>query len=427
MSLSMTGEQLLNDLDARGLIHDSTDRAALIERLNQGPIGVYVGFDPTADSLHAGNLLGQVMLRRFQLAGHRPVVLAGGATGMVGDPGGRSEERNLLDRATLNHNVACVKKQLEKILDFDGPVAARMVDNATWTEPMGTLEFLRDVGKHFTVNQMVAKESVRARMESENGISFTEFSYMLLQANDFRHLCEFENVEMQMGGSDQWGNITAGTDLIRRRLTKSGYGLTWPLLTRSDGQKMGKSVHGALWLDPEKTSPYEFRQYWVQLPDEDVERFLLQLTLRSVDDIASLMDEHRTAPEKRLAQRALATDVTTLVHGVAAEQAAAEAAQVLFGGDPTTASAEALAVVAREVPSSEVTRQQLGDQIAVLVQSGLAASNGEARRTLTQKGFKANGQTLEEAKSLLEVDLLHGRYILLRKGKTNFHLLTVTN
>lgn len=423
----MTGEQLLNDLDARGLIHDSTDRAALIERLNQGPIGVYVGFDPTADSLHAGNLLGQVMLRRFQLAGHRPVVLAGGATGMVGDPGGRSEERNLLDRATLNHNVACVKKQLEKILDFDGPVAARMVDNATWTEPMGTLEFLRDVGKHFTVNQMVAKESVRARMESENGISFTEFSYMLLQANDFRHLCEFENVEMQMGGSDQWGNITAGTDLIRRRLTKSGYGLTWPLLTRSDGQKMGKSVHGALWLDPEKTSPYEFRQYWVQLPDEDVERFLLQLTLRSVDDIASLMDEHRTAPEKRLAQRALATDVTTLVHGVAAEQAAAEAAQVLFGGDSTTASAEALAVVAREVPSSEVTRQQLGDQIAVLVQSGLAASNGEARRTLTQKGFKANGQTLEEAKSLLEVDLLHGRYILLRKGKTNFHLLTVTN
>ena len=427
MSLSLTGEQLLNDLEARGLIHDSTDRGALVERLNKGPIGVYVGFDPTADSLHAGNLLGQVMLRRFQLAGHRPVVLAGGATGMVGDPGGRSEERNLLDRATLNHNVACVKKQLEKILDFDGTAAARMVDNATWTEPMGTLEFLRDVGKHFTVNQMVAKESVRARMESENGISFTEFSYMLLQANDFRHLCEFENVEMQMGGSDQWGNITAGTDLIRRRLTKSGYGLTWPLLTRSDGQKMGKSVHGALWLDPEKTSPYEFRQYWVQLPDEDVERFLLQLTLRSVEDIHALMSEHRAAPEKRLAQRALATDVTTLVHGAAAEQAAAEAAQVLFGGDPTTASAEALAVVAREVPSSEVTREQLGDQIAILVQSGLAASNGEARRTLTQKGFKANGQTLEETKSLLEVDFLHGRFILLRKGKTNFHLLTVTN
>lgn len=427
MSPSITGEQVFNDLDARGLIHDSTDRAALIERLNQGPIGVYVGFDPTADSLHAGNLLGQVMLRRFQLAGHRPVVLAGGATGMVGDPGGRSEERNLLDRPTLNHNVACVKKQLEKILDFDGPVAARMVDNATWTEPMGTLEFLRDVGKHFTVNQMVAKESVRARMESANGISFTEFSYMLLQANDFRHLCEFENVELQMGGSDQWGNITAGADLIRRRLGKSGYGLTWPLLTRSDGQKMGKSVHGALWLDPEKTSPYEFRQYWLQLPDEDVERFLMQLTLRSVDDIKELMVGHLASPEKRSAQRALATDVTSMVHGSAAEQAAAEAAQVLFGGDPTTASAEAMAVVAREVPSSKMTREELGDQIAVLVKSGLAGSNGEARRTLTQKGFKANGQTLEEAKSLLEVTFLHGRYILLRKGKTNFHLLTVTN
>ena len=217
----MSVNALLTDLDARGLIHDSTDRAMLGARLDERPIAVYVGFDPTADSLHAGHLLGQVMLRRFQLAGHKPVVLAGGATGMVGDPGGRSEERNLLDRETLAHNVRCVKSQLEKILDFDGPSAARLVDNADWTAPMSALEFLRDVGKHFTVNQMVAKESVRARMESENGISYTEFSYMLLQANDFRHLRENENVEMQMGGSDQWGNITAGIDLIRRRTAKS--------------------------------------------------------------------------------------------------------------------------------------------------------------------------------------------------------------
>ena len=426
-SKATSGQQLLADLEARGLIHDSTDRAALVARFDEGPMGVYVGFDPTADSLHAGNLLGQVMLRRLQLAGHLPVVLAGGATGMVGDPGGRSEERNLLDRQTLDHNVACVKKQLEKILDFAGPGAARMVDNATWTEPMGTLEFLRDVGKHFTINQMVAKESVRARMESEHGISYTEFSYMLLQANDFRHLCEHDKVEMQMGGSDQWGNITAGIDLIRRRLSRPAFGLTWPLLTRSDGQKMGKSVHGALWLDPDKTSPYEFRQYWVQLPDEDVERFLLQLTLRPVDEIKALVAEHQAAPEKRLAQKALATDVTALVHGAAAEQAAAEAAQVLFGGDPTTASAEVLEVVAREVPSSEVSTADLVDTVAILVQSGLAASNGEARRTLTQKGFKANGQTIEETKSLLEVGLLHNRYMLLRKGKTNFHLLRVTN
>ena len=298
----MTSIDLLADLDARGLIHDSTDRSALGARLAEGPISVYVGFDPTADSLHAGNLLGQVMLRRFQLAGHNPVVLAGGATGMVGDPGGRSEERNLLDRDTLAHNVRCVKSQLERILDFDGPHAARLVDNADWTAPMSALEFLRDVGKHFTVNQMVAKESVRARMESENGISYTEFSYMLLQANDFRHLCEHEGVEMQMGGSDQWGNITAGTDLIRRRLARTAYGLTWPLLTRSDGQKMGKSVHGALWLDPNKTSPYQFRQYWIQLPDEDVERFLLQLTLRSVDEIRALVAEHTSDPGRRVAQ-----------------------------------------------------------------------------------------------------------------------------
>ena len=315
---------VVQEFASRGLIHDSTDRAELTKRSTSSQMSAYVGFDPTSDSLHVGNLLGQISLRRFQMLGHRPVVLAGGATGMVGDPSGRSEERNLLDADSLAQNVSCIKGQLERILDFDsGANKAVLVDNATWTKDVPVLDFLRDVGKYITVNQMMAKESVKNRLTSENGLSYTEFSYMLLQANDFRHLCEFENVEMQMGGSDQWGNITAGTDLIRRRLGTSGYGLTWPLLTRSDGQKMGKSVHGALWLDPEKTSPYEFRQYWVQLPDEDVERFLLQLTLRSVEDIHALMSEHRAAPEKRLAQRALATDVTTLVHGAAAEQAAA--------------------------------------------------------------------------------------------------------
>jgi tyrosyl-tRNA synthetase len=353
--------------------------------------------------------------------------LAGGATGMVGDPGGRSEERNLLDRETLAHNVRCVKSQLEKILDFDGPSAARLVDNADWTAPMSALEFLRDVGKHFTVNHMVAKESVRARMESENGISYTEFSYMLLQANDFRHLCEHENVEMQMGGSDQWGNITAGIDLIRRRTTKTAFGLTWPLLTRSDGQKMGKSVHGALWLDPTKTSPYQFRQYWIQLPDEDVERFLLQLTLRPVAEIADLVAQHRSDPGRRVAQRALAHDVTALVHGDAAERAAADAAEVLFGGDPTAASADALAVVAREVPSSKVAKPQLDDLFALLQASGLASSNGDARRGLQQKAFRANGQVLDEGRGLSEVTPLHGRFVLLRKGKTNFHLLEIAD
>jgi tyrosyl-tRNA synthetase len=413
---------LIADLGARGLVHDSTDLDALRARLASGSIGVYVGFDPTASSLHAGNLLGQVMLRRFQLAGHRPVVLAGGATGMVGDPGGRSEERNLLDEETLAHNVACVKRQLERILDFEpGPSAARLVDNAAWTKPMGVLEFLRDVGKHITVNQMVAKESVRARMESEHGISYTEFSYMLLQANDFRHLCEHADVEMQMGGSDQWGNIVAGIDLIRRRLGRAAYGLTWPLLTRSDGQKMGKSVSGALWLDAELTSPYQFRQYWVQLPDADVERFLLQLTLRPVEEIAALVAEHQRAPERRAAQRALAHDVTALVHGEAAAIAAAEAAEVLFGGNPTTASAEVLAIVAAEVPAVEIPAEIDGRRVhELLVEAGVASSNGEVSRLLAQGAVRAGNRVLDADGLLQASDLLAGGFLLLRKGKRDF-------
>ena len=418
---------LLADLEARGLVHDSTDRVALAARLASGPVGVYVGFDPTADSLHAGNLMGQVTLRRFQLAGHRPYPLAGGATGMVGDPGGRSEERNLLDRATLRHNVACIKRQLERILDFEpGPNQATLVDNADWTEPMSALEFLRDVGKHVTVNQMLAKESVRARIESEHGISYTEFSYMLLQANDFRHLFDEHGVEMQMGGSDQWGNITAGNDLVRRRSGGTAFGLTWPLLTRTDGEKMGKSVAGALWLDPAKTSPYQFRQYWMQLPDDDIERFLLQLTLRPVDEIRDLVARHRAAPHERLGQRTLADDVTALVHGDQAAGAAAEAAAVLFGGDPTTASAAALAVVAREVPVTEVAGpDELAALPALLVRTGLCSSLSDARRTLEQRGVSANGAKLDGSATLVGETLLHGRFVLLRKGRSTYHLVAL--
>lgn len=417
---------LLADLDARGLVHDSTDRAALAARLAAGPVSVYVGFDPTADSLHAGHLVGQLALRRFQLAGHRPYPLAGGATGMVGDPGGRSEERNLLDRETLRHNVAQIKRQLERILDFDpGPGQAQLVDNADWTEPMTALEFLRDVGKHVTVNQMLAKESVRARIESDSGISFTEFSYMLLQANDFRHLFEHHRVEMQMGGSDQWGNITAGIDLVRRRLGASAYGLTWPLITRSDGQKMGKSVGGALWLDPAKTSPYQFHQYWMQLPDDDVERFLLQLTLRPVPEVAELVASHVGAPERRIAQRALADDVTTIVHGAAAARAAGEAAEVLFGGDPLAASAAALATLGGEVPSSQRDANALGDVVGLLTSTGLVTSNSDARRQLQQGAVHANGLRLTQDAGLEGVPLLHGRWLLLRKGKRTYHLVEI--
>src|SRR5262245_15611664 len=369
---------LFADLVARDLVHDATDTEALAKRLVDGPIGVYVGFDPTADSLHLGHLFGQLSLRRFQLAGHRPFPLAGGATGVVGDPSGRSDERNLLDRDTLRANVAAIKVQLERLLDFEpGPYAATLVDNADWTEPMTTLEFLRDVGKHVTVNQMLAKESVRARVESTHGISFTEFSYMLLQANDFRWLYEHHDVELQMGGSDQWGNITAGIDLIRRVLGRPAHGLTWPLLTRADGAKMGKSQGGAVWLDPDKTSPYQFRQFLIQTDDELVGRYLSYLSLRPVGEIDALLEAHAEAPGRRVAQRALADELTELVHGPTAAAAAAAAADVLFGGSPTQAPADVLAAVGREVPSTKVTVDELGDAVELLVRTSLARSKGD--------------------------------------------------
>jgi tyrosyl-tRNA synthetase len=416
---------LLADLDARGLVHDATDRDALAARLARGAIGVYVGFDPTADSLHVGHLVGQIALRRFQLAGHRPFPLAGGATGMVGDPGGRSEERNLLDRETLQHNVTCIKRQLERLLDFDGPNAATLVDNADWTEPLGTLEFLRDVGKHVTVNQMLAKESVRSRVESEHGISFTEFSYMLLQANDFRHLCEHHDVELQMGGSDQWGNITLGIDFIRRRLGRAAHGLTWPLVTRSDGEKMGKSVGGAVWLDAARTSPYQFRQFWVQLPDADIESFLLRYSMRTVDEVRALAAEHGADPGRRLAQRALADELTALVHGEEAAHAAAAAAEVLFGGDPTTASEAALQVVRDEVPSSAIPAGELDDLVSLLDRTGVAASKGEARRLLTQNGVRVNGQRTDATTNVADLTPLYGRYLLVGRGRSTYHLVEI--
>ncbi|MGD9703483.1 MAG: tyrosine--tRNA ligase [Acidimicrobiia bacterium] len=420
---------LIADLEARGLVHDRTDPDALRARLASGPIGVYVGFDPTADSLHVGHLMGQLGLRRFQLAGHRPFPLAGGATGMVGDPGGRSEERNLLDRDTLRHNVASIKAQLERILDFGpGESSATLVDNADWTEPMGVLEFLRDVGKHVTVNQMMAKESVRSRLDSEHGISYTEFSYMLLQANDFRHLFEHHGVELQMGGSDQWGNITAGIELVRRRHNHGVHGMTWPLLTKSDGTKFGKTAGGAVWLDPARTSPYQFRQFWVQASDDVVERYLLQFTFRSIDEIAALMGEHRAAPERRVAQRVLASDLTTLVHGAEAEARASEAADVLFGGDPTAASEAALEVVAAEVPTFDRTSAELADLVGVLTVTGLATSNGDARRNLQQGSYRVNGRQLTPADQGLDhVDPLHGRWLLLRRGRTAHVLVRISS
>jgi tyrosyl-tRNA synthetase len=410
---------------ARGLVHDSTDRAALSQRSTSAQMSAYVGFDPTSNSLHAGNLLGQIALRRFQMLGHRPIVLAGGATGMVGDPSGRSEERNLLDADTLAANVANIKSQLERLLDFGaGSNQAMLVDNADWTRDVPVLDFLRDVGKHITVNQMMAKDSVKSRLADENGLSFTEFSYMLLQANDFRHLCEHHDCEMQMGGSDQWGNITAGIDLIRKRLGRTAYGLTWPLLTKSDGTKFGKTADGAVWLDPKRTSPYQFRQFWVQTADDDIERYLPQFSLKTMDEIAAILTDQRANPSERVAQRALAAELTTLVHGPQAAQAAEDAAAILFGGDPMSVSKESMAFIAAEVPTTKMGRAVLADLVGVLAAlPGIAASKSEARRLLTQKSLRANGVMLAEDLDLATVPLLHGRYLLVRKGKSTYHLV----
>ena len=418
---------LIADLDARGLIHDSTDREFLRSRLDERSIGVYVGFDPTADSLHAGHLMGQLGLRRFQLAGHKPFPLAGGATGMIGDPGGRSEERNLLTREELQHNVVCIKRQLEHILDFEpGPYSAELVDNADWTAGTSMLDFLRDVGKHITVNQMMAKDSVKNRLASEVGISYTEFSYMLLQANDFRHLFTEHGVELQMGGSDQWGNITAGIDLIRKTTGGAAHGLTWPLLLKSDGSKFGKTAGGAVWLDPDKTSPYQFRQFWLQTDDDTIGDHLLRFSTRPLDEVHGVMAEQQEAPHRRVAQRTLAHELTALVHGEDAARAADEAADVLFGADPSAASEAALVVVAREVPSSEVSTDGLHDLAETLVVAGLASSKGDARRTLDGRGFRCNGIVLEADTDLTAVDRLHGRYLLLQRGKKSHHLVTVS-
>jgi len=417
---------LISDLQARGLVHDHTDLEALRARLSSAPIGVYVGFDPTADSLHVGHLVGQLYLRRFQMAGHRPFPLAGGATGMIGDPSGRSEERNLLDKDTLRHNVERITEQLRRLLDFEsGPFAATLVNNADWTEPVGVLDFLRDVGKYMNVNQMLSKDSVRNRLEGEGGLSFTEFSYSLLQANDFLHLYQHHQVELQAGGSDQWGNIVAGVDLIRRRTSAHAHAITHPLVTKSDGTKFGKTASGAVWLDPEKTSPYQFRQFWVNQDDAMVGTYLKMFSLRPLDDVLSTIAEHEAAPERRVGQRALADEITTIAHGADAARAAAAAAEVLFGGDPTTASPEVLSIVAAEVPSSQVARTALDDLVGLLTSCGLASSNSDARRTLSQRGYRVNGAPLEEGTSLRDLPLLHGRFLLLRKGRTSYHLVEV--
>ncbi|MGI9624636.1 MAG: tyrosine--tRNA ligase [Acidimicrobiales bacterium] len=416
------GASILDDLDARGLVQDTTDSDGLRSLLGRGPATLYHGIDPSAPSLHVGNFVGVLMLRRFQDAGHRPIVLVGGATGMVGDPGGRSEERNLLDESTLEANLAGIRTQLEGLVDMDHAV---MVNNYDWTKDVGVLDFLRDVGKHATVNQMVAKDSVRSRMESEHGISYTEFSYMLLQAFDFWWLHTNMGCDLQIGGSDQWGNITAGVDLIRRRESATAHALTWPLITRADGQKFGKSVSGALWLDPDLTLPYEFHQYWLQVDDADVARYLLQLTLLGPDTVTEIMAEHAEHPDRRAAQRRLADEVTELVHGREAVDQANLAAQALFGAAPLTP--ENLEALRGIVPETLVRAGDLkGDDVvlSLLVATQLVKSRGEGRRLSGQGGVSVNGEKVVGTE-LPEGSLIGDRYLLLQKGKKLRHLVVV--
>jgi tyrosyl-tRNA synthetase len=397
--------------------------------LTRGPITLYYGCDPTSDSLHVGNLIGLLVLRRFQEAGHRPVALAGGATGMIGDPSGRSEERNLLDTDTLAANVAAIERQMAHIIDFaGGSSSAVLVDNRTWTAELGVLDFLRDVGKHVTVNQMLARESVRARLESEQGISFTEFSYMLLQANDYLWLHDHLECELQIGGSDQWGNIVAGIDLIRRVRGQTVHGLSWPLLTAPDGSKLGKTTGARIWLDPAKTSPYQFFQHWMHTDDRQVRQFLAQFTLLALDEVDAVASAHEAAPERRDGQRRLAREATALVHGDAAAEAAEAASAVLFGSPLDGVDVGVLEALADEVPTSVVASGPLDaglPLVDVLAGTDLVASKGEARRLLQQGGVYVNNEQVEPDRSLGAGDVLHGRYVLLRKGKDRYHLLDV--
>ena len=420
----MSTANILDDLNARGLIHDTTALDALRDRLDQGPVAVYAGFDPTADSLHVGNLVPLLLLRRFQLFGHQPVALAGGATGMIGDPGGRSSERNLLDAATLDANLAAIKPQLEMLLDFTpGPTQAQLVDNRDWTAPLGVLDFLRDVGKHVTVNTMLAKDSVKSRVESDAGISFTEFSYMLLQANDYHHLFNELKVELQVGGSDQWGNITAGIDLIRRTEGAHVHGLTVPLVTRADGQKFGKSVDGAVWLSPERTTPYAFFQYFMNVDDRDVERFLLQMTLVPLDEIAAVVAEHNADPGQRRAQQLLARSVTALVHGEAEAERAAGASQGFTRATNELSAAE-WAELASSLPTLVVRPADLGrDLVEFLAENGALSSRSEGRRLVAQSGLSLNDVAVTEGQVLAETDFSADGYAMARRGKKHRFVL----
>jgi tyrosyl-tRNA synthetase len=421
---------VFEELKWRGLVYDHTE--GMPEILAETRITLYNGFDPTADSLHIGNLVPMMSLARFQRFGHTPIAVAGGGTGMIGDPGGRTTERQLLSREEIEANMAGIQPQLASILDFEAKSnPARIVNNANWLVELSMMEFLRDVGKHFTVNYMTAKDSVKSRLEREDGISYTEFSYMLLQAYDFLHLFDNFNCVMQAGGSDQWGNITAGVELIRKVRGQKAYGLVYPLITRPDGSKFGKTAEGeSVWLDPRRTSPYRFYQFWLNTDDADVINYLKYFTWLTQSEIKALQDALFERPEQRQAQRTLAREVTRMIHGETAVAKAEQAASVLFGGELEGLDAADIGDIFADVPSSEIPKTTLEGEglplVDLLVDSGLASSKGDARRSIQGGGIYLNNERVTDQDwNVALTDTIEGQFVVLRKGRKKYHLVRV--
>ena len=427
-------KNFIEELRWRGMIQDIMPETE--QHLMEGLRAAYVGIDPTADSLHIGHLVGVMMLRHFQNCGHKPYALVGGATGMIGDPSGKSVERNLLTEEVLAHNIAGIKKQLAKFLDFESTASnrAELVNNYDWMKEFSFLSFIRDIGKHITVNYMMAKDSVKKRFdpnENTDGMSFTEFSYQLLQGYDFLHLYQEKNLTLQMGGSDQWGNITTGTELIRRIAGGKAYALTCPLITKADGTKFGKSEGGNVWLDPEKTSPYKFFQYWINTSDADAERYIKIFTMLSKEEINSLIVQHAEAPHLRVLQNKLAEELTVLVHGREELEKAKKASQILFGNstsaDLRTLDEKTFLEVFDGVPQAEVSAADIAgglDMIAILsAKTGFINSNSEARRALKENSISVNKEKVGEDYQIAEKDLVDGKFILLQRGKKNYFIV----
>ncbi len=427
-------KNFVEELQWRGMIHDTMPGAE--DHLMEAMRSAYVGFDPTADSLHIGNLVPIMLLAHFQRCGHKPFALVGGATGMIGDPSGKSSERNLLDEKTLRHNQDAIKNQLAHFLDFesDVPNSAELVNNYDWMKEFSFLEFIRDVGKHITVNYMMAKDSVKNRISSESsdGMSFTEFTYQLVQGYDFLHLYRENNCSIQMGGSDQWGNITTGTELIRRVGKGKGFAITCPLITKSDGSKFGKSEGGNVWLDADRTSPYKFYQYWLNSSDEDAEKYIKVFTFLTEEEIKSIVNTHQEAPHQRGLQKRLAEEITTMVHSKYDFENAEKASNILFSKtfktDIKTLDEKTFLDVFEGVPQAEVSKDELSEMNmigALAAKTNFLASNSEARRALKENAVAVNKEKVKEDYQLSEDDLINGKYIILNKGKKNTYIIKV--